>query len=176
MDNNDLLKNSDGDYFDVIARIFGDNEELMNKYIERIKSVYKVQAFELPTESHGTLKFYRRGAIIGIDEIQEDKLMYIIFDENVEYLSNNFTGTILIDKKEKSFRIQIFYQDEITPIEKRGLATEIWKKADQIMKIIGIEDYKDYDICTMVDQATEHMMKKYGNPFNNGLTHADEGR
>ena len=165
-----LPKAPDGEYFDAIARIFGENEELMKKYEERIKKVYKVQAFELLTERHGTLKFHRGSAIISIDEIQEDKLKYLIYDENVEYLSFNLTGTILIDKKEKSFRIQIFYQDDIIPIERRGLATEIWKMAPKIMEIIGIDDYKDYTICTMVDEATMHLLNKYGNPFEGTKT------
>ena len=166
MNNISLPKRVDGKYLDLYARIYESNQQLLESYADKIRQAYKVDEFEIKTESHGILKFHRDFNYLRIDMINHDKLMYNIYEEGFEYLGKKLTGTVLINRKEKKFRIQIFYQDDKVEIEKRGLATEIWKKAIEIMERIGIEDYSGYTIETMVDVATKHLLSKLGNPFN----------
>ncbi len=162
----ELPRNSNGEYIDFYARIYGNNKELMQAYAQKIKEVYKIDSFEINTKSHGILRFYRNRFTISIDTLNKNELSYDIFEENIEYLGNKITGTIQIDRIKRIFLIQIFYQDDRVAIERRGLATEIWKNAIEIMEKIGIEDYRGYSIETMVDVATKHLLDKYGNPFN----------
>lgn len=166
MSNIDLPRNENGDYIDLYAKFYGNNEALMQAYAKKIKETYKVDSFQIKTESHGVLRFYRDRFTVSIDDINKNMLSYDIFEENIEYLGNKITGTIQIDRIKRIFLIQIFYQDDRVAIERRGLATEIWKNAIEIMEKIGIEDYRGYTIETMVDVATKHLLDKYGNPFN----------
>ena len=164
MDDIDLPKRADGTFLDLYANIYKDDKQELLQYAKKVKEAYKIDEFELKTESHGILKFHRDRVILDTD-ILKDCIMYDLFDENTEYLVGKPAGVIQIHKNSKEFGIQIVYQDDSLLIERRGLATEIWKKAKQIMKIIGIEDYMDYEIFTFVPEATEHLRKKYGNPF-----------
>ena len=157
----DLPKGSNGEYLDMYAKIYLDDEDLLRKYAKRIREAYKVDSFEINTNMRGILKFYRECNKLNLDEIRKDYLMYDIFLEGIEYLNGESIGTIQIDKNKKEFGIQIFYQ-----VKERGYATEIWNKATEIMKKIGIEDYREYRIYTFVNKATDHLLGKYGNPFD----------
>ncbi len=166
MEKIDLPKRADGRYLDYYAQKWENHIPLLQAYAERIRGAYKVNDFNIQTEEHGTLVFHRAYVYITLDDINKDRLTYLIF-KSLENLGEKAIGAIQIDKKRKTLGIQIAYQDDYVLIERRGLATEIWKKAVQIMEILGIEDYKDYDIYTFVDEATKHLKEKYGNPFTN---------
>ena len=172
MSNIDLPKRPDGSYLDIYAEIHQDDESKLQEYEEKIKAKYKIDEFEIQTVNHGTLKFHRDYTMFFIEDIKEGILTYLIFDEGVEYLGDVLIGIIEIDESAtpKKFEIQIFLQknyisEDGASKERKGLATEIWKAAPRIMGIIGINNYKGYTICTPIKQATERLLEKYGNPF-----------